>query len=66
MIKSLRTYIFRQLKVPLNRKEDVKKVLAEELRLSHSVLQNVELERMSLDSRKRGRPHWVCQVRFQV
>lgn len=60
----MKRYLFRELKVPLTRKDDVQNVLAETLKIKPHELKNLQVERFSLDSRKRGQPHFSYTLSF--
>jgi uncharacterized FAD-dependent dehydrogenase len=59
-------YEFRQLKIPLDRKADYLKYLAESLRVKKEVFRQAEITRLSLDSRKKNQVCWVANIRFSV
>lgn len=60
----MKRYLFRELRVPLTRKDDVQNVLAEALGIKPHELKNLQVERFSLDSRKRGFPHFSYTLSF--
>lgn len=59
-------YQYRELPVDLDKKDNVDIVLAHTLRIPLKAIQNLEIERLSLDSRKRGFPHWSYNVLFET
>ena len=60
------TYRFRELQVALNRKGEVREALARELRVHPECIFNLEVERFSLDCRRKGDPKWNYNVIFDV
>ena len=60
------TYRFRELQVALNRKGEVREALARELRLHPESIFNLEVERFSLDCRRKGDPKWNYNIIFDV
>ena len=52
------TYRFRELPVALNKKGEVRAALAKQIRVHPEEIFNLEVERFSLDSRRKGDPHW--------
>lgn len=60
-----KAYRYRELAVPLERKNDVRAVLSRELRLHSEEIFNLKVERFALDSRKKGFPHWSFNVAFE-
>ncbi len=58
-------YRLHQLEVPLDQKEDVKRFLAKTLFVKEEDLSDLSIERLALDARRRGRPHWSYSVSFQ-
>ena len=60
------TYRFRELAVALHKKGDVRAALAREIRIHPEKIFNIEVERFSLDSRRKGDPHWSYNVIFDV
>ena len=60
----MKKYRFRELNVPLSKKNDVDLVLAKELRLDKGEIKNLEVEKFSLDSRRKGSPHFSFTVHF--
>jgi len=61
----MNSYRFDQLEVPLSRKEEVLDVLAQTLHVHTGEIRNLRVDRMALDSRRRGRPHWAYNVMFE-
>ncbi|MGL1901304.1 MAG: NAD(P)-binding protein [Fibrobacterales bacterium] len=59
-------YTFNQLKVPLNKREDVLKALARRISVPAKYIADLTILRMSLDARKGHRPSWVCNVEFSL
>lgn len=55
---------FQQLGVPLHMKERIAEVLARELHIPLAQIQEFEPLRVALDSRRKGNPQWICNVRF--
>ena len=60
------TYRFRELQVALDRKGEVREALARELRVHPECIFNLEVERFSLDCRRKGDPKWNYNVIFDV
>lgn len=60
----LKQWIFQQLGVPLEMKDRMVEVLARELRIPLAQIENFEPLRVALDSRRKGNPQWICNVRF--
>lgn len=60
----MKRYLFRDLQVPLARKDELPELLARALRVKPSELFDLQVERFSLDSRKRGRPHFSYTLSF--
>ena len=60
------TFRYRELQVALNRKGEVREALARELRLHPESIFNLEVERFSLDCRRKGDPKWNYNVIFDV
>ena len=60
------TYRFRELPVALNKKGEVRAALAKQIRVHPEEIFNLEVERFSLDSRRKGDPHWSYNVVFDV
>ena len=60
------TYRFRELAVALNKKGEVRSALAKEIRVHPEQIFNLEVERFSLDSRRKGDPHWSYNVVFDL
>lgn len=60
------TYRFRELAVPLAKKGDVRNTLAKNLRINPEEIFNLEVERFSLDSRRKDDPHWSYNVVFDL
>ncbi len=60
------TYLYNQLKVPLNKKEEIAKVLSRRISVPVKFIEDIEVLRMSLDARKGHRPSWVCNVEFKL
>lgn len=61
----MKSYRYRELKVPISKKDEVPLVLARELRLDKGEIKNLKVERYSLDSRRRGSPHFSYTVSFE-
>lgn len=61
----MKAYRFRELNVPISKKDEVPAVLAKELRLDPGEIRNLKVERFSLDSRRRGSPHYSYTVSFE-
>lgn len=62
----MKTYRYRELEVPLEKKGDFRKVLARILHLQPEEIFNLQVERFALDSRRKGSPHWSYNVIFDV
>ena len=60
------TYRFRELPVALNKKGEVRAALAKQIRIHPEEIFNLEVERFSLDSRRKGDPHWSYNVVFDL
>jgi uncharacterized FAD-dependent dehydrogenase len=60
------SYCFHELPVALEKKGKCREALAKELKLHQEQIFNLEVERFSLDSRRKGAPHWSYNVRFEV
>lgn len=60
------TYRYRELAVALAKKGDVRNALAKNLRISPEEIFNLEVERFSLDSRRKDDPHWSYNVVFDL
>ncbi len=60
------TYRYRELAVALRKKGEVRAALARELRVHEEEIFNLEVERFSLDSRRKGDPHWSYNVVFDL
>lgn len=60
------TYRYRELSVALAKKGEYRAALARELRLHPEEIFNLEVERFSLDSRRKGDPKWSYNVIFEV
>lgn len=60
------TYRFRELTVALNRKGEYRAALARELRVHPEEIFNLQVERFSLDSRRKGDPKWSYNVIFDL
>ena len=60
------SYCFHELPVALKKKGKFREALAKELKLHPEQIFNLEVERFSLDSRRKGNPHWSYNVRFDV
>ena len=60
------TYRYRELPVALNKKGEYRAALARELRLHPEEIFNLQVERFSLDSRRKGDPKWSYNVIFDV
>ncbi len=52
------TYRYRELSVALHKKGEYRSALARELRLHPEEIFNLQVERFSLDSRRKGDPKW--------
>lgn len=59
-------WILNQLAIPLAQRDQVKAVLAKELRVPESDITQCEPLRISLDSRRKGNPLWSCNVQFEM
>ena len=59
-------YRYRELSVALQNKGKVREALARELRLHAESIFNLEVERFSLDCRRKGDPQWNYNVIFDV
>ena len=59
-------YRYRELSVALQNKGKVREALARELRLHAESIFNLEVERFSLDCRRKGDPKWNYNVIFDV
>ena len=60
------SYCFHELSVALNKKGQFREALAKTLKLHPDQIFNLEVERFSLDCRRKGDPHWSYNVRFDV
>lgn len=60
------TYRYRELPVSLAKKGEYRAALARELRIHPEEIFNLEVERFSLDSRRKGDPKWSYNVIFEV
>ena len=60
------TYRFRELQAALDHKGQVREALARELRVHPECIFNLEVERFSLDCRRKGDPKWNYNVIFDV
>lgn len=60
------TYRYRELSVALAKKGEYRAALARELRIHPEEVFNLEVERFSLDSRRKGDPKWSYNVTFEV
>ena len=60
------TYRYRELPVALNKKGEYRAALARELRIHPEEIFNLQVERFSLDSRRKGDPKWSYNVIFEV
>ena len=60
------TYRYRELPVALKKKGCVREALAKELRLDPEEIFNLEIERFSLDSRRKNDLHWSYNVVFDL
>lgn len=60
------TYRYRELAVALRKKGEYRAALARELRVHEEEIFNLEVERFSLDSRRKGDPHWSYNVVFDL
>lgn len=61
----MKKYRFRELNVPISKKDEVPLVLAKGLRIDKGEIKNLKVERYSLDSRRRGSPHFSYTVNFE-
>ena len=52
------SYCFHELPVALEKKGKFREALSKELKLHPEQIFNLEVERFSLDSRRKGSPHW--------
>ena len=57
------TYKLEQFEVPLLQKSNIKRIIAG---IVESDVLNAHIERLSLDCRRKGRPHFVCNAVFSV
>jgi hypothetical protein len=60
------TYRYRELAVTLEKKGEVRAALARTLRVNPEEIFNLEVERFSLDSRRKGDLHWSYNVVFDL
>lgn len=60
------TYRYRELPVALQKKGEYRTALAKELRLHPEEIFNLQVERFSLDSRRKGDPKWSYNVIFDL
>ena len=60
------TYRYRELSVALAKKGEYRAALARELRLHSEEIFNLQVERFSLDSRRKGDPKWSYNVIFDL
>ena len=60
------TYRYRELAVALEKKGEVRLALAKTLRVNPEEIFNLEIERFSLDSRRKGDLHWSYNVVFDL
>ena len=60
------TYRYRELSVVLAKKGKYREALAKELRLHPEEIFNLQVERFSLDSRRKGDPKWSYNVIFDL
>lgn len=60
------TYRYRELPVALSKKGEYRAALARELRIHPEEIFNLQVERFSLDSRRKGDPKWSYNVIFEV
>ena len=60
------TYRYRELAVALEKKGEVRLALAKTLRVNLEEIFNLEVERFSLDSRRKGDLHWSYNVVFDL
>ena len=60
------TYRYRELSIALAKKGKYREALAKELRLHPEEIFNLQVERFSLDSRRKGDPKWSYNVIFDL
>ena len=60
------TYRYRELSVALAKKGKYREALAKEIRLHPEEIFNLQVERFSLDSRRKGDPKWSYNVIFDL
>lgn len=60
------TYRYRELALPLDKKGEVRFTLAKTLRVNPEEIFNLEVERFSLDSRRKGDLRWSYNVVFDL
>ena len=60
------TYHYRELSVALAKKGKYREALAKEIRLHPEEIFNLQVERFSLDSRRKGDPKWSYNVIFDL
>ena len=60
------TYRYRELPVALHKKGEYRAALARQLHLHPEEIFNLQVERFSLDSRRKGDPKWSYNVIFEV
>ena len=60
------TYRYRELAVALEKKGEVRSALAKTLRVNSEEIFNLEVERFSLDSRRKGDLRWSYNVIFDL
>ena len=60
------TYRYRELAVALEKKGEVRSALAKTLRVNPEEIFNLEVERFSLDSRRKGDLRWSYNVVFDL
>lgn len=60
------TYRYRELPVALHKKGEYRTALAREIRVHPEEIFNLQVERFSLDSRRKGDPKWSYNVIFDV
>ena len=60
------TYRYRELSVALAKKGEYRAALARELHLHPEEIFNLQVERFSLDSRRKGDPKWSYNVIFDL
>ena len=60
------TYRYRELALPLDKKGEVRFALAKTLRVNPEEIFNLEVERFSLDSRRKGDLRWSYNVVFDL